>query len=160
MTLHIEGKQNAMADVPSQSFGSNLAWHCTSDSTFLTLFISMSPLLAQKTWTVFSLSYKVVTRMISTLRTQHSELDKWRRLSRIGNHKWNTGAPRSSLWEWTHIYRLPCSSRRCNISQDLQSESDLATTERENKSKLVQCLAGSQPLARRSRWTQTATPPR
>jgi hypothetical protein len=115
-TLHIEGKQNAITYVPFRSFGSNMAWHCTSDSTFLTLFNSMFPLLAQKSWTVFRLSYKVVTRMISTLRMQHSELDKWRRLPRIRNHVGNIGAPTPNLWEWTHIYRLPHSCRGCNTS--------------------------------------------
>jgi hypothetical protein len=164
-TLHIEGKQNAIADIPSRSFGSNPAWHCISDSKFLTLLISMFPCPAHKSWTVFHPSYKMVTRMISMLRTQHSELDEWRRLPRIGNHVGNIGNLTSNLWEWNYIYRLPCSSRECNISQDLRPEdlwpeSHLATTERESKSKLVQCLAGSQPLARKLYWTQTTTPPR
>jgi hypothetical protein len=34
--LHIEGVQNAIADVPSQSFGSNPAWTCKSDLELLT----------------------------------------------------------------------------------------------------------------------------
>jgi hypothetical protein len=36
MALHIEGKWNAISDVPSRSFGSNPTWHCTSDTDFLT----------------------------------------------------------------------------------------------------------------------------
>ncbi len=39
--LHIEGKWNAILDVPSRSYGSNLAWHRTADSDFLTLFNSL-----------------------------------------------------------------------------------------------------------------------
>jgi hypothetical protein len=34
--LHIEGKRNAILDVPSWPFSSNPAWHCTSDTKFLT----------------------------------------------------------------------------------------------------------------------------
>jgi hypothetical protein len=96
-TMHIKGKQNAIADVPSWFFGSNPTWHCTSDLTFLTLFSSMFPLPAQKSWSVFCPSYKVVMCVISMLWTQHSELDKWHRLPRIGNNVGNIGAPTSNL---------------------------------------------------------------
>ena len=81
-TLHIEGKQNAITDIPSRSFGSNPAWHCISDSNFLTFFNSIFPISAQKSWTVFYPSYKVIIHMISMLRMQHSELNKWCRLPR------------------------------------------------------------------------------
>jgi hypothetical protein len=67
----------------------------------------MFPLPAQKSWTVIRPSYKVVMHMISMLRMQHSELDKWRRLPRIRNNIGNIGAPTSNLWGWNHIYTLP-----------------------------------------------------
>jgi hypothetical protein len=41
--LHIEGVQNAIADVPSRLFGSNPAWTCKSDSELLTLFNTCFP---------------------------------------------------------------------------------------------------------------------
>jgi hypothetical protein len=52
-TLHIKGKLNSNSDVPSRSFGSTPAWHCTSDKSFLTLFNSLFPLPSQNSWTGF-----------------------------------------------------------------------------------------------------------
>jgi hypothetical protein len=98
-TLHIEGKLNSISDVPSRSFGSTPAWHCTSDESFLTLFNSLFPLPSQNSWTGFRLNSKVVMRVISTLRTQHSDLEGWRRLPKIKNHVGTTGARTSNLWE-------------------------------------------------------------
>ena len=74
-TLHIEGKRNAIADVPSRSFGSNPAWHCPTDSEFLTLFNSTFPLPSQNSWTGFHLTSKIAMRVISTLRTKHTDLE-------------------------------------------------------------------------------------
>jgi hypothetical protein len=34
MPMHIEGKCNAIADIPSCLFGSNPAWHCNTDSVY------------------------------------------------------------------------------------------------------------------------------
>jgi hypothetical protein len=156
-TLHIEGKRNSISDVPSRSFGSTPAWHCTSEKSFLTLFNSLFPLPLQNSWTGFRLNSKVVMRVISTLRTQHSDLEGWRRLPKIGNHVGTTGACMSNLWEWTHIYRLPLSDYAAGASWDTQHASDLDTLVKESKSKLAQSLAQSQPLARRSQWTQIST---
>jgi hypothetical protein len=150
MALHIEGKRNAISDVPSQSFGSNPAWHCTSDTKFLTLFNSIFPLPLQNSWTGFHLSSKVIMRVISTLRTWHSDLEEWRRLPKIGNHVGTIGTPTSNLWEWTHIYRLLPSDTAASASWDSLRESDLDTLIEDSKSKLAQSLAQSQPLARRS----------
>jgi hypothetical protein len=64
-TLHIEGKRNSISNVPSRSFGSTPAWHCTLDKSFLTLFNSLFPLPSQNSWTGFRLNSKVVMRVIS-----------------------------------------------------------------------------------------------
>ena len=156
-TLHIEGKRNSISDVPSRSFGSTPAWHCTSDESFLTLFNSLFPLPSQNSWTGFRLNSKVVMRVISTLRTQYSDLEGWRRLPKIGNHVGTTGACMSNLWEWTHIYRLPLSDYAAGASWDTPHASDLDILVKESKFKLAQSLVQSQPLARRSQWTQIST---
>ena len=89
--LHIEGKLNSISDVPSRSFGSTLTWHCTLDESFLTLFNSLFPLPSQNSWTGFWLNSKVVMCVISTLWTQHSDLEGWRRLPKSGSHIGTTG---------------------------------------------------------------------
>ena len=52
--LHIAGEENSMTDIPSQSFGSNLAWFCKNDTDLLNLFNKNFPLPNQDSWTVFS----------------------------------------------------------------------------------------------------------
>ena len=42
--LHVPGKQNAMTDIPSRSFGSVPQWHCKTDTDLLTLFNAKFPL--------------------------------------------------------------------------------------------------------------------
>ena len=55
-TLHIEGSQNAMTDIPSRSFGGVSKWHCTNDRVFLTMYNTLFPLPNQESWTLFHLS--------------------------------------------------------------------------------------------------------
>ncbi len=58
--MHIEGKQNAISDVLSRSFGSNPKWMCKSDDDLLTRFNSMFSLPMQKSWTVYRPNCAVV----------------------------------------------------------------------------------------------------
>ena len=76
--LHIEGKQNAIADVLSGSFGSNPAWTCASDTNLLNLFNTLFSLPQQNSWTVYHPNCVVVTRVISALRMKPFALDDWR----------------------------------------------------------------------------------
>jgi hypothetical protein len=76
--MHIEGKHNAIADIPLRSFGSNPLWKCKTDSDLLTLFNSMFHLPNQQSWTVFRLNCKLVTCMTSALQMKPFELDNWR----------------------------------------------------------------------------------
>ena len=158
-TLHIKGKLNSISDVPSRSFSSTPAWHCTSVKSFLTLFTLLFPLRLQYSWTGFQLNSKVVVHVMFTLWTQHSDLEGWRRLPKIGSHVGTIGAPTSNLWEWTHVYRLPPLDYAAGASWDMQHASGLDTLVKESKSKLAQSLAQSQPLARRLSWTQISTQP-
>ncbi len=59
--LHIAGRDNAMADMASQSFGSVPHWHCKSDTDFSTKFNTLFPLPSQNTWSVFHLHNKLFT---------------------------------------------------------------------------------------------------
>jgi len=117
------------------------------------------PQSSQNSWTGFRMNSKVVMRMISTLQTQHSDLEGWRRLPKIGIHVGTTGVRMSNLWEWTHIYRLPPSDYAAGASWDTWHASDLDTLVKESKFKLAQSLVQSQPLARRLQWTQIPTQP-
>ncbi len=155
--MHIEGKQNAISDVPSQSFGSNPKWACKSDDNLLTLFNSMFPLPMQKSWTVYHPNCAVVTCMISILQMKPFMLDDWRRLPKLGRHVGKTGAHMSDQWEWIHTYSRCPSPNQSEASQDLQPEPEQDTMKKDNRYKVARSLAQSRPLARRFPWPATTT---
>jgi hypothetical protein len=94
--LHIEGKRNAIANVPPWLFGSNRAWTCASDTDLLNLFNTLFPLPQQKSWTVYHPNCTVVTCVISALRMKPFALDDWRQLPTSGRCVGETGAPMSN----------------------------------------------------------------
>ena len=155
--VHIPGKENAMTDIPSRSFGSVAEWHCKTDNELLTLFNARFPLPGQASWTVFRITSKVFMRVISVLRMQDIGLDGWRRLPRIGGHIGNIGAPMSHLWGWSLTYRQSDTSHECASSQDLQPGSGEGVMEEGSGSRLRQSLAQLQPLDRRSLWPAKST---
>ena len=158
--LHIPGIENAMTDIPSRSFGSEPKWHCKTDTDLLTLFNNLFPPPPQASWSVFHLSPAICTRVISTLRTQVSTMDEWRRLPRRGTYSGNIGYPTSNLWDWTLSYRTHHTSTKSGLSPDSQDESEQVTTDEDAKLQLHRSLQLSQPLARRSPWPRESTQPR
>ena len=95
--------------------------------------------------------------MISILQTRDIELDEWQRLSNIGAHIGNTGAPLSCLWAWSLTYSGSAMLQESGSSQALQDRSGGDATGKGSGSRLWQCLAQSQPLARRSLWPVRST---
>ena len=77
-TLHVPGKLNAMTDIPSRSFGSEPKWHCISDTDLLNLFNHSFPLPKQSSWTVYSPSFALCTRVLSVLRMKRMPMEEWR----------------------------------------------------------------------------------
>jgi hypothetical protein len=158
--LHIEGKRNAIADVPSWSFGSNPAWMCASNTDLLNLFNSRFPLPQQKSWTVYHPNCAVVMRVISALRMKPFVLDDWRQLPTRGRCVGEIGAPKSNTWEWIRIYNKSHTPSESDASQDLQPEQEQVSTDTDDKSKVAWSLALSRPLARQSLWPEMKTLPR
>ncbi len=118
--MHIEGKRNAIADIPLCLFGSNLLWKCKTDSDLLTLFKFMFHLPNQQLWTVFCLNCKLVTHVTSALQMKPFKLDNWRQLPKVRRHVGNIGAHTSDLWEWIRIYSTHYSRQESGDSQGLQ----------------------------------------
>ena len=159
---HIKGDHNSITDIPSRSFGSKPEWHFKSDKELLTFFNNTFPLPQQNSWTVFKISKRLSTKVISLLLTQRFELAEWRRLPPIGNHIGDVGTPTAGLWEWTLTFRIPQhhTSEEPGHSQVLLHESEVASMVEDAKSSLTQHVRQSQPLVRPSRWTQGSTLPR
>ena len=156
-TLHIQGEKNAMTDIPSRSFGSEIKWHCKTEEELLTLFNSTFPLPQQKSWTIFHLSSKCSMRVISLLRMQVSSMDEWQRLPRTGRLLGEIGTPMSNLWEWTLSYRDSDQKRKLESSLGSQQGSELEDMVAAERSKLTRLRRRSRPLAKRSTWCAALT---
>ena len=159
-TIHIEGKRNAISDVPSRSFGSNPVWQCANSDELLTLFNPMFPLPTQTSWTVFHLNCEVVTCVTSTLRTKPFALEDWRRLPRVGRHVGKIGVPMSNLWESIRTLTTHPSKPKCDALLGMHNKHKQDSMDNSDKSKVAQYLKRSWLLARQSLWPATTIPPR
>ena len=157
--VHIPGVENALADIPSRSFGSNPEWFCEDDHALLTLFSQKFPLPNQGSWNVFRFTTKMTMRLTSVLRMKDSTLAEWRRLPKIGQHIGVTGQDIAGLWDWTLFYRGLSTRHGCAPSQDLLAASAEEHTAGGSASRLARSLALSRPLARRSHWPVERTQP-
>jgi hypothetical protein len=156
--MHIKGKCNAIGDIPSQSFGSNPAWMCASDSDLLTLFNNRFPLPEKHSWTVYRPNCAVAMHLISALRMKPFVLDDWRQLPTRGKCDDKIGAPTSNTcWAWIRIYNKSHIPHGSDVSQDLQPEHEQVTMGTDDRSRVARSLALSRPLARRSLWPATKT---
>ena len=77
-----------MTDIPSCSFGRNLAWFCKKYTDLLNFFNKNPPLSNQASWTLFIRSNSASMKFLSVLRMQHFETGKWIRLKKAGKHIW------------------------------------------------------------------------
>jgi hypothetical protein len=155
--MHIEGKQNAISDMPSRSFGSKPKWTCKTNEDLLTIFNSMFPLQMQKFWMVYCRNCAVATRMISILQMKLFALDKWRQLPKVGRHVGNIGAHMSDQWEWIYTYSRYPLAKQSNASQALQPQPEQDTMETDNRCKEALSLTRSRPLSRQFPWPATTT---
>jgi hypothetical protein len=155
--LHIEGKKNAMTDIPSRSFGSVLKWFCKTDSDLLTLFNASFPLPDQNTWTVFRPSQKIESRIFSALRMQALKMEEWRQLPKPGRFTGEIGRATAKQWEWTLTFRDQPSETTKKPCTPSQQQSESATTVKAVKSEVRRFQRRSRPLTRRFPWPQTAT---
>jgi hypothetical protein len=158
--MHIEGKRNGISDMPSQSFGNNPVWHCSSDSDLLFLFNSLFLLPSQQSWTVYRQNCALVMGVTSALQMQPFALDDWRWLPKAGGHFGQIGAPMSNLWEWIHTYSRCLTNSKSAVSQALLPGPGPDTMEKDDRSRVAQSLVQSRSLSRQSLWPAKTTQPK
>ncbi len=154
---NIKGKENAITDIPSRSFGTEPKWHFKSNTKLRTFFNSHLPLPNQTSWNVFQIHSDVAMRVISILRTKHFLLDEWRQLPKIGSITGPIGPNMSHHCDLTLTYRTHLLHGESEHSQDLPPEHVKEHMARDAKSNLAQSLAMSRPLVRQSPWPAEPT---
>ena len=147
-----------MTDIPSRSFGGNLACSCKKDTDLLNLFNTNPPFPNQASCTVFSPSNTASMKFISVLRMQHFEMGEWIQLKKEGKYVGKFCVPLSDLWEWSLGYSMPRTSIELGDSQDSQLAYTRAVMVQENKLKLAQSLGRSWTLTGRPLWPMKAIP--
>ena len=120
--LPISGEENAMIDIPSRLFGSNLSWFCKNDTDLLNLFNKNHRFPNQASWTIFSPFNAVIMKVISVLQMQHLEMGEWIQLKKSGNNVGKIDVSLSDLWEWSLGYRMPHTISEFGASQASQLE--------------------------------------
>ena len=93
VTLHVAGKGNDIADIPSRSFRPEHRWNCPTNFEFLSRFSKQFPLPQGHKWQLFIISPRITTRVISELLTAPGEMDGWLRLPPIGRVFGGAGVP-------------------------------------------------------------------
>ena len=147
VTRHIAGKQNALGNVPSQSYGWKASWHFENDNDFLTFFNSHFPLPEQNLWTGF----QVVSRVMRELLTQGSPMAEWRQLPTLGAKYGPNGWPTANISECLRTW-MAATFDELHASQQC-SQAAFKKVNEERPSELVTFVPDSGASERRSQWT-------
>ena len=75
--IHVAGKANDIADIPSRSFCLGHRWNFPSDAEFITCFNQRFPLPQGFKWQLFQVSPRIITCVIDELLMQPSKIDVW-----------------------------------------------------------------------------------
>ena len=145
-----------MTDIPSQSFGSNPAWFCKTDSYLCKIFNEIFTLPNQASWAVFSPSSAVSMKFISIPQMEHFKIREWLKIKKSEKHVGKIGAPSSNFWEWTLGYRIPLISKYFDASQASQLAYAQANFVVVSMSQLAQSLGRSRKLEQQSLWPMKA----
>ena len=109
-----------MTDIPSRSFGSNIAWFCKNDTDLLIFFNKNPPLPNQVSWTILSPYNSASMKVVSVLRIHHFEMGEWQQLKKAGKNIGKIGVPLSDLWEWSLGCMMPRTNSKVGASQAFQ----------------------------------------
>ena len=157
ITLHVAGKANDIADIPSRSFRHGHRWNCPSNTEFLSRFTSQFKLKQGLRWQLFILSPKIIMRVISELLTGPSEMDGWLRLPTIGRVFGAIGAGTSNQSASTPTSKTKISTPLSNGCPGLLDGCGQATSVAALKSLVLESRQGLGPSARPVNWSEGTT---
>ena len=157
-TLHVAGKENDIADIPSRSFRQGHRWNYPDDLHFLTKFNSHFPLKQGACWNLFVINPKLITLVTSVLLTTPLPMDVWQRLPTRGRVFGISGAGMSkSLMMLTPTSQTRSSTTSSGQSSDLLDGCGKAITVEEIRCLVLGSQRRSEPLARPVRWSEGTT---
>ena len=156
--IHVAGKENDIADIPSRSFLPSSRWHCPDDKLFLTRFAERFPLPQGAFWQLFHPSNKLTTKVISELLMQQSPMEGWLRLPPKGRVIGTTGAPTANRWGLTPTSTPNPTAPSSAPPLALLDGLGRASTVMANKSLVQEYKLRCAPSARPANWTEGKTP--
>jgi len=156
VTLHVAGKSNDIADIPSRSFRPEHRWNCPTNDHFLSRFSSRFPLLQGKRCQIFLISPQITTGVILELLIAPGEMDGWLKLPVIGRVFGGIGAPTNPPRS-TNTLRGESLTPSSSMSPALLdgSRQELSAEDIESLVRKSRLLSG--PSARPASWTGEQT---
>ena len=157
-TIHVAGKANDIADIPSRSFRKGHRWNCPSNLDFLIKFNAEFPLKQGACWDLFVINPKLITLVTSVLLTSPLPMDVWQALPPRGRVFGLSGAGTCrSLKMLTRTSPMKSLTTSSGRSPDLRDGSGQVITEEEIKSLVLGSQRRLGPLARPVRWSEGTT---
>ena len=154
--LHIAGKDNAMADIPSRAFKTGEYFHAQTD--LVAYFNSHFPLSQQQSWREYAIPNALALRVISCLRGAPSQMESLLKLPKLEKSIGKSGQTTAST---AAQHRTSTSAPRVNAqlsSQALQPECGQGLTVEEIKSKFRRSRMRSRPSPRPPNWLENQVP--
>ena len=156
-TIHVAGKANDIADIPSRSFKLGHRWNCPSDVQFLHRFNSHFSLPQGNKWQLFQLAPKIVTRVTSELLMLPLPMDVWHRLPAIGRLFGKNGVNTYAGTTSTHTSTTSHSKTSSDTSPVLLDGCGKVISAEAIESLVRGCRLRSEPSGRPANWTEDAT---
>ena len=156
ISMHIEGANNAMADVSSRAFknGAYFAAHANLVDYFNTNF----PLPQRKSWIEYKVPKKLSWRVISCLRGEQLPMESLTRLPKLGTSIGDTGVHTSLPARQPHPLNANHPSTKPSSSRASLSGSGQALTDSEIRSRFSPYTKRWQPSPRPSSWVENPVP--
>ncbi|KAL7533742.1 hypothetical protein ACHAWF_007944 [Thalassiosira exigua] len=153
---HVAGERNVLGDIPSRSFGYRAEWHFECDNDFLAFFNDKFPLPDKISWTGFCLTSGVASKLMHELLTGASSMAEWRRLPKLGRKFGGNGRTIATISGCLHTWMAPTSATSPESRPCSGAASGKASGGEWSEPAMFEPASGTS--ARRSRWTQDASP--
>ena len=156
MPHSIAGRDNKMADIPSRAFKNGEFFHAQDSLT--DYFNAHFPLPQDQSWTEFTVTKKLASRVISCLRGEPLLMEQLRKLPKLGKNIGDTGQNTATNARWHHISPGLTKPNKQHSLSPLQPESGPGLMASEIKSEFNQSRTLLRPSPRPSNWLDNKVP--
>ena len=156
MPRSIAGRDNKMADIPSRAFKHGEFFHAQESLT--DYFNLHFPLPQDQSWTEFTVTKKLASRVISCLRGEPLLMEQLRKLPKLGKNTGSIGQNTAKNARWNHTSSASARPNKQQSSSPLPQESGPGLTASEIRSEFNPSRMLSRPSPRPMNWLDNKVP--